>query len=195
MNPQLGSASSYRSGTPVATGRPYIVSLNMTDRFQADRSRTAPEAIRSLVPGTEVADSSKQILSQLQLPRDAYERILFEMTCLQILGVHFAILESFEKEPAKLTALLDSYYGYWSVYSEAMAVKYGEEAYRRLPAYREALTGHGGSEPIYAVGKVFAACCQAAESALGALGSNVFASVLADASRVLSEMDIDFDEA
>ena len=74
-------------------------------------------------------------------------------------------------------------------------IEYGEEAYRRLPAYREALTGHGGSEPIYAVGKVFAACCQAAESALGALGSNVFASVLADASRVLSEMDIDFDEA
>ena len=163
----------------------------MDARFRGGRKRTVPEAIRTLIPATEIDESTREMLRQLGLSEDTQERVLFEITCLQILGIHFAIVEVFEEDPQKMTALLDAYYAYWSAYSKAVSVNYGEEAYKRLPAYREAFIGHRESEPVHAVGKVFADRCEVSD-ALSALGSNVFGSVFTTLSHVQRSFEIDF---
>ena len=159
----------------------------MTSRRQA----SIQSAIQLLLPCTEIAPWSKEFIEDLQLAKRQHDRVLFELTCLQILAVHFAITQTLDDEPVKLDELLSAYHQYWSTYSQAVSVNYGEEVFRRLPRYREAAFGEdpGGS---LQVGKVFAELCGITEANFTAFGTNVFANTYGAATGVIHSLDIEW---
>ena len=92
----------------------------MTSRRQA----SVQSAIQLLLPCTEIAPWSKEFIEDLQLAKRQQDRVLFELECLQILAVHFAITQMFEEDSANLEALVTAYYEYWLTYSKAVSANY-----------------------------------------------------------------------
>ena len=112
-----------------------------------------------------------------------------KLECLQILAVQLAVVQVLSEDAEKLDELLSAYHQYWSTYSKAVSVNYGEEVFRRLPRYREAAFGQdtGGS---LQVGKVFAELCGIMGANFTAFGTNVFANTYGVATGVIHSLDI-----
>ena len=150
---------------------------------------TVAEAIKILIPSTELSDWNRQIIKELKLSNEHQRRVLFELECLQILALHFAIMEVFAEEPQKLDAFLNAYVEYWTVYSGAMSINYGEALYKRLRTYGEAIDSQ--QEQNYtAVGKAFSTLCDVAHENLTGLGANVFNTAFEQTCNVLASMNI-----
>ena len=157
------------------------------------RQVTVHDAVQLLIPSTGIASWSKEFVEELRLPKTEQDQVLFELECLQILAVQLALVQVLGEEAEKLDELLSAYHQYWSTYSEAVSVNYGEEVFRRLPLYREAAYGEetGGS---LQVGKVFAEQCGMAGANFIAFGTNVFANVYGAAAGVIRSLDIEFSD-
>ena len=158
----------------------------------ASRKKADPQgAIRLLIPSMEIAPWSKEFVEDLQLPKGEKDHVLFELECLQIVAVQFAMVQVFEEDSDKLDALLTAYHQYWSAYSMAVAVNYGREVYRRLHRYREAAFGEKPSDNLQ-VGKVFSNLCGVSGANFVAFGTNAFAGAYSAAVRVIGSLEIDF---
>ena len=116
--------------------------------------------------------------------------MLFELTCLQILAVHFAITQTLDDEPIKLEAVLTAYYEYWLTYSKALSVNYAEEIQRRLSRYREAVFAVEELGASLAIGDLFSELC-GIDANFAAFGANVFVRVREAAGSVLRSLEID----
>ena len=154
------------------------------------RQVTAHEAVQLLVPCTAIVPWSREFIEDLRLPKAEQDHVLFELECLQILAVQFAVVQVLSDDAQTLDELLDAYQQYWSTHSQTVTVNYGEEVFRRLPQYREAAYGEdtGGS---LQVGKVFAQLCDIAGADFIAFGTNVFANAYGAADRVIRSLDIE----
>ena len=153
------------------------------------RQVTTAEAVQLLIPCTEIAPWSREFVEDLRLPKAKHDQVLFELECLQILAVQFAVVQVLSDDAEKLDELLDAYQQHWATYSQAVAVNYGEEVFRRLPQYREAALGedNGGS---LQVGKVFAELCDMTGPNFAAFGTNVFTNVYGAAVGVIGSLEI-----
>ena len=159
-------------------------------RMVSRRQVTTHAAVQLLVPCTEIAPWSREFIEDLRLPKAQQNQVLFELQCLQILAVQLAAVQVLSDDAEKLDELLSAYHQYWSIYSQAVSVNYGEEVFRRLPRYREAAFGEdtGGS---LQVGKVFAELCGMAGANFIAFGTNVFANTYGAADKVIHSLDIE----
>ena len=146
---------------------------------------TPHEVVRRVTTFTEVGDSSKQIVAELNLTKEAESHILFELQCLQIIAVEFSIIELFRNYPG----LLEAYSDYWTTYSAAVSVGYAEEANNRLPRYRDAFSSE--ADPAYSVGKAFVEISGGDHPSLSSLASNVFARTFGQASNLLNTLQVD----
>ena len=152
---------------------------------------TLDEAVQALIPVAQVNEARRELVRELSLCRGDETRVLFELVCLHVLAVHFGIVQIFAEEPHRLAGLIEAYHQYWSTYSDAVAVSYSEEAYRRLPRYREAVRRSEVSGSGLEVGRVFADLCGLESGNLAALGANAFTRIVEQTAAMLASWDID----
>ena len=162
-------------------------------RMASRRQVSIRDAVQLLIPSTEIAPWSQEFVEDLRLPKAEQDQVLFELICLQILAIQLAVVEELGGEAEKLDELLSAYHQYWSTYSQAVSVNYGEEVFRRLPLYREAAFGQETGGSLQA-GKVFAQLCGITRANFAAFGTNVFANTYGVAAGMIHSLDIEFSD-